>query len=139
MVSVECNYPHVMGSTHSRCTNMPFHLPSLPLLYSLPSVPSEIPTDIITVHEGSDVVTWSPPPNPGGPILYYELRITQDGNVVITVTPVMSTTIDINSLNLESGQYEIQVIIHVYVYIFTPFRSLCDFESEQRSLCLLQT
>ncbi len=71
-----------------------------------------ISTDAITVDKASDMVTWSPPRDPGGELLRYEIRIRQNGTDVTTIeVSANSNSYDFAILGLQPGVYEIQVCI----------------------------
>ncbi len=71
-----------------------------------------ISTDAITVDRVSDMVTWSPPRDPGGELLRYEIRIRQNGMTVTTIeVSANRTAYDFAILRLQPGVYEIQVCI----------------------------
>ncbi len=57
------------------------------------------------------MVTWSPPRNPGGEILRYEIRIRQNGTDVTTAIKVPGniTSFDFATLDLQPGVYQIEV------------------------------
>ena len=62
----------------------------------------------IQVDEDLDVVSWEPPTDPGGEILFYQILITRDGENVRTIETT-ENSLDVSSLGLDAGRYEVQV------------------------------
>ena len=67
-----------------------------------------IDNSAIQVDEDSDVVSWDPPTNPDGEILFYQILITRDGENVRTAETTQNS-LDVSSLDLDPGRYEVQV------------------------------
>ena len=79
-------------------------------------MPSTIPVVSVQVDEDSDIVTWQPPAEPNGVILYYNIRISQKGTGFVSeVTRVTETSYGFSTLRLSAGTYMIQVcLLHVH-------------------------
>ena len=68
----------------------------------------------VQVDEVDDIVTWQPPAEPNGVILYNNIRISHynmtGGEEVVRVVPeVTETRYDFSTLGLSAGTYVIQV------------------------------
>ena len=77
-------------------------------------MPSAISSAVIEVNEVNDTITWQPPAEPNGVILYYNIHISHDNGMgeeelVRVVTEVMETRYDFSTLGLSAGVYVIQV------------------------------
>ena len=77
-------------------------------------MPFAIPPAVIQVNETTDIITWQPPAEPNGMILYYKIRISREsgtgGEQFVRVVPeVMEIRYDFSTLGLSAGTYVIQV------------------------------
>ncbi len=70
-----------------------------------------ISTDAITVVRASDMVIWSPPRDPGGELLRYEIRIRQNGTDVTTIEVLANST----AYDLLSLVYSLEFMRYRYV------------------------
>ena len=86
------------------CTQYFQLLPSLPLS----TVSSVIDNSAIQVDEDSDVISWEPPTDPGGEILFYQILVTRDGENVRTAETTQNS-LDVSDLDPDAGRYEVQV------------------------------
>ena len=74
------------------------------------TVPSTITMASVQVNKVSAIVTWEPPAEPNGMIQYYNIRISQNGAVVVReVTRVTETHYSFSTLGLSAGAYGVQV------------------------------
>ena len=76
--------------------------------FVLHTVSSVIDDSAIQVDEDSAVISWDPPTDPGGEILFYQILIRRDGENVRTVETTQNN-LDASSLDLDPGRYEVQV------------------------------
>ena len=77
-------------------------------------MPSAISPAVIQVNETTDIITWQPPAEPNGIILYYNIRISHESGrggeeLVREVPEVMETRYDFSTLGLSAGTYVVQV------------------------------
>ena len=61
----------------------------------------------VQVNEVNYIITWQPPAEPNGVILYYNIRISQSETVVSEMTRVTETSYDFSRLS--AGTYGVQV------------------------------
>ena len=95
----------------------------IPLLFlSIPAAPSEVSNVIVDI--GSDTVSWLPPTDPGGEIAEYNVRISQNGtDVRIVDVPGTMTSLDLSTLDIEPGIYQLEV--HLCMNVFVIASPLC--------------
>ena len=70
-------------------------------------------TVLFQVDEFNDIITWQPPAEPNGVILYYNIRIswnrTGEEELVHVVTELTETRCNFSTLGLSTGTYMVQV------------------------------
>ena len=93
--------------------------------FVLHTVPSVIDNSVIEVDEDSDVISWVPPTDPGGEILFYQILITRDRENVRTVETT-ENSLDVSSLDLDPGRYEVQVRHSIVLAITWLNNSSCS-------------